>query len=136
MLDTLIDTGEPPTDAPANYVECPAHLREPGRARWQWLRGLCEQTGGAEQLVGVFPMAVEFCENCDLLADLRTALKTQGLMVSGGRGASRRNPLLAEIARVQKNQIQLWRSMGLADRQPEDKNPIGRPPGSGKGCLW
>jgi hypothetical protein len=103
-----------PNTTPAN--EPPAGLGEAGRKDWVWLHA------NVDNVDCVYPLAVELCRSADRLAQIRARIEATGLTPGG-----KRNPLLAEEARVQKQYVLIWRSLGLADRDPETKRPVGRP---------
>jgi hypothetical protein len=116
---TIPDTANPKNEPPAD-------LGAAGRETWDWLLVHCN----AESVENVRPLAIELCRTADRLAQIRERIASRGLEPGG-----KRNALLPEEARVSKQFALLWRSIGLADHDPETKRPVGRPAHMEPG-LW
>ena len=104
----------------------PENLRPDGDGRqlWAWL---CAQCEGIEDCR---PLATELCRIADRLQEVRAKITSQGLMVSGARGRSAKNPLIDMEVKLSKQYQTLWRSLGLSDKTPDenaDRRPVGRP---------
>jgi hypothetical protein len=65
-----------------------------GREDWEWLHTECD-------VQPCRPLAVELCRAADRLAEIRVEIKKRGVVMSNGK----KNPLLAEEARVQKQYV-------------------------------
>ena len=101
-----------------------------GRQLWAWL------VTQAENIEDCRPLATELCRICDRLAAVRAKITEQGLMVSGARGRSAKNPLIDIEVKLSKQYQTLWRALGLSDKPPDDTppRPVGRPPH--QGAIW
>lgn len=86
-----------------------------------WLRA---EIAGVDDAM---PLVVELCRTADQLELVRGKISAQGVSVSGPRGRAMANPLLATEVKLVAAYDKLWRSLGLADSQPEDRRPVGRP---------
>jgi hypothetical protein len=75
-------------------------------------------------VVGVEPLLGELCALKDRLAEVREAIAAKGVVEAG--------KLLDTEVRLCGQFRQLWRAIGLGDRDSEPKR-IGRPPGTGAG---
>src|SRR5690349_955569 len=91
-----------------------------GRELWSWLQEHCDG------LQDCAPLAEELCAVRDRLSEVRAKIAAQGLLTSGARGRSVRNPLLDSEAKLSRQFSFLWRQLGLADKQSEEER---RPPG-------
>ena len=115
-------------------MEIPEDLKKDGAgaALWTWLCGECTE------LAACAPLALELCLVCERLHEIRSKIASQGLLVSGVRGRSAKNPLIDLELKASKQFQLLWRSLGLADRNAETpdgpRRPVGRPPAGGD--LW
>lgn len=96
----------------------PKSLGAAGRALWQELTD-------AYTMDGTTPLLVELCTLADRLADVRQAMKRDGVVLASGKA----NPLLAAELKLQVTYQKCWRLLGLADPDPAEKRGPGRPPG-------
>jgi len=100
-----------------------------GARLWAWL---CSECDGMES---ARPLALELCRTADRLQEVRSKIASQGLMISGARGRSAKNPLLDIEVKLSKQFQGLWKGLGLSDKGVDEteKRPLGRPPA---GNLW
>ena len=94
-----------------------------GEKLWAWMN---LQTDDPE---GCRPLLEEICLVADRLEEVRAKIATQGLLVSGPRGRASKNPLLDIELKLSKQYQLLWRTLGLADKLPDEdpRRPVGRP---------
>lgn len=64
-------------------------------------------------------LLAEYCRCHDRLADLRAAIKKDGVTVDGSRGQMRPNPLLAAENDARRALIALARALGLTGTEEE-----------------
>jgi hypothetical protein len=98
-----------------------------GASLWKWL---ASQVEGLDECG---PLAVELCVVMDRLQEVREKIASQGIIVSGTRGRSAKNPLLDIEIKLGKRFSELWKSLGLADR-PADNSPLS--PGQPRQTSW
>lgn len=110
-------------------IQPPADLKPDGEGArlWAWLASEVE---GIEQLA---PLVTELCRIGDRLQEVRAKLSSQGLMVSGARGRSAKNPLCDLEIKLSCQFSKIWKTLGLADKPAEERRPVGRPPA---GDAW
>lgn len=98
-------------------------LKTAGRRLRQWLDEQCE-TEGAE------PLVTELCKIADRLAEVRAQIAKDGVAPAG-----KKNPLLDIEIKLSGMFTKTWRTLGLADKEPEVRRPVGRPPNSERECA-
>lgn len=101
----------------------------PGMAHWNWL---LTQT---DNIDGCRPLAVEWCLCAERLAAVRARLATTGLLISGAKGRSVKNPLADLELKHMAQYTRLWQCLGLACEPPADepRRGPGRPPDCDRG---
>jgi len=77
------------------------------------------------------PLVDEMLHLAKRLADVRRHIRKTGLEVDG-----KPNPFLSIEDRLSAQFLKLWRTAGLADREAEDKLPVGRPPAGEGRVRW
>ncbi len=100
-----------------------------GMALWAWL---LTQT---DDIDGCRPLALEACILAQRLSEVRAKLATSGLLISGPRGRSVKNPLIDTELRLAQQFVRTWRALGLSDAPPSDepRRGPGRPPDCDRG---
>lgn len=92
--------------------EIPSCLRADGAGArlWLWLHVQ------VANLLDNEPLAVELCQMADRVEEIRSRIAQQGLMISGPKGRSVKNPLLDMELRYSRGIKDLWKTLGLADK--------------------
>jgi hypothetical protein len=96
----------------------PEHLREFGRELWR------STLDDWDLLDAELVTLCTACECLDRLADIRTALDTDGIVITDPSGRQRSHPLLAAESQTHGVLLRAWGMLDLTDREP---SKIGRP---------
>ena len=96
----------------------PSHLKEAGEELW--VSTLKEWSLSDSDLV----LLVTACECADRLLQIRTALETDGIVITDPSGRKRSHPLLAAESQTQGILLRAWNQLDLSDAEPPK---VGRP---------
>jgi len=102
-----------------NTIQIPKSLGKDGRRLWRSIADEADIQGAQELLF-------EMCATVDRLSQVRAELKKTGLTIQGAKGTIR-NPLLTTEIQLQAQYGRFWKLLGLADPDPGDRRPPGRP---------
>jgi P27 family predicted phage terminase small subunit len=96
----------------------PNDLQAAGRQLWRRISSEFEVRGTEDLLQ-------ELCRLADRLAEVRSVLKAEGLVVGVG-DKQRRHPLADLEPKLSAQYQKVWRLLGLADSD-QPRRPVGRP---------
>ena len=96
----------------------PKDLKAAGKALW------CDICAQADSIEGTEPMLAELCRLSDRLAEIRETLKREGLMI-----VDKRHPLVDAEMKCTAQYQRVWRTLGLAEAEPDPVRGKGRPLG-------